>query len=446
MTLTAVKCAIKWRNTAVRSTAVVLAAALCLSLVLYNLAEAKDTSVAATSTSVPEGNPEKKSVESGELLPSTEFEGGKLYYAGKFRIAELSGSYRQMGRQYGGLLAKEIHGMYDVVTQQYAKHGIVNPQASLTDFSIRLFDLYPRRFKELAYGMAEAARIDMTQIAVLNEFFDYILLASSNTTLSGRCAAISAWGEYTSGAPLVMGRNFDFPAFFREFDPYITVVVYNPTDAVYAAAVITYPGQIGSIQAFNSQGIVLENNDGSSSGDPKRYFGRRIPNGIGDLEIMMNYGALSEVEAALFTRRLQYPLLFQAADSEQARVYEMTTDNAIKRDSGSDGLLISVNHFFSPEWPGVIQGKLDLPDRIADSQERQRNLAALAESVKGSITADRMMRMLDITVSQGGATPEDRSIYQYVFVPQQQKLWLKARGYSEWTEIDLKKRFKSLLH
>ena len=124
----------------------------------------------------------------------------------------------------------------------------------------------------------------------------------------------------------------------------------------------------------------------------------------------------------------------------------MTTDNAIKRDSGSDGLLISVNHFFSPEWPGVIQGKLDLPDRIADSQERQRNLAALAESVKGSITADRMMRMLDITVSQGGATPEDRSIYQYVFVPQQQKLWLKARGYSEWTEIDLKKRFKSLLH
>ena len=409
---------------------VVLFVVLCLMLCNFGaLAEAKEAAVA--------------SVKSDDLPLTAEFEGGKLYYAGKFRVVELSGSYRQMGRQYGGLLAKEIHGMYEIVTSQYTQHGIVNPQASLTDFSARLFALYPRRFKEMAYGMAETAKIEIGKIAVLNEFFDYILLTSSNSTLSGRCAAISVWGEYTGGAPLVMGRNFDFPSFFKEFDPYITVVVYNPADAVYPAAVITYPGQIGSIQAFNNKGIVLENNDGSSSGDPNRYFGERIPNGISDLEIVLNHGAVSEVETAIATRRLQYPLLFQVADSEQAYVYEISTDNVIKRTSGVGGLLISVNHFLSPQWSGAIKGKLDLPDRIADSEERQRNLTVLAEAHKGSITSKIMMQILDIPVQQGGATPEDRSIYQYVFMPHQQILWLKARGYSDWTEINLQKRFQN---
>lgn len=426
--------AIKGKKTTSRVWVAVFFVVMCLVLCnSVTLAEAKGAPTASAS------------IKSDDLPLAAEFEGGKLYYAGKFRVVELSGSYRQMGRQYGGLLAKEIHAMHKIVTQQYAQHGIINPQASLTDFSRRLFELYPRRFKEMAYGMAETAQIEMEKIAVVNEFFDYILLASSNSTLAQRCAAISAWGEYTGGAPLVMGRNFDFPNFFRNFDPYITVVVYNPADAVYPTAVITYPGQIGSIQAFNNKGIVLENNDGSSSGDPNRYFGERIPNGISDLEIVLNYGAVSEVERALISRRLQYPLLFQVADSEQAYVYEISTGNVIKRASGSSGLLISVNHFLSPQWSGAINGKLDLPDRIADSKKRQHNLAALAEAYKGTITPDIMMRILDIPVQAGGATPEDRSIYQYVYAPRHQTLWLKARGYSDWTEINLQKRFRNEL-
>ena len=53
------------------------------------------------------------------------------------------------------------------------------------------------------------------------------------------------------------------------------------------------------------------------------------------------------------------------------------------------------------------------------------------------------MKMLDIPVAQGGATPEDRSIYQFVFIPRQGVLWLKARSFSDWTEIDLSKRFRT---
>ena len=59
-----------------------------------------------------------------------------------------------------------------------------------------------------------------------------------------------------------------------------------------------------------------------------------------------------------------------------------------------------------------------------------------------------MMQIFDTTIPEGGGTfPDDGiigTIYQVVAVPAQTKMWLKARGYSEWEEIDLNKYFKRL--
>ncbi|HWR38879.1 MAG TPA: C45 family peptidase [Patescibacteria group bacterium] len=373
---------------------------------------------------------------SGLVLVAT-FEDGKLYQAGKFKVLELNGTYQKMGRQYGGLLGAEIQGMYAVVTEQYEKNHIVNPQATLPDFAAKLFSLYPRQFQEMARGIAETSGMETDKLAVLNEFFDYMLLYSTNATQNNHCATMTAWGTYTSDSSLVMGRNFDFPAFFREFDPYITVVVYNPSDTAQSAAVVTYPGQIGSIQTFNSPGLILENNDGSSCGDPERYFGRRIPFLISDLEMMLDHSTLAGLDAALHTRRLHYPLIFNLADATTANTYEISTADMKKRTGGTTGLLIGVNHFISPDWPLAMSESAALKTRIEDSAGRYRNLAALAEAYKGSLDSRKMMEILDIPVAQGGATPQDRSIYQFVAVPQQGKIWLKALSYEDWTEIDL---------
>ncbi len=42
----------------------------------------------------------------------SEFEGGKLYRAGQVRVLELTGSYRQMGRQYGDLAKDDLRAMH----------------------------------------------------------------------------------------------------------------------------------------------------------------------------------------------------------------------------------------------------------------------------------------------------------------------------------------------
>jgi len=124
------------------------------------------------------------------------------------------------------------------------------------------------------------------EIAVLNESFDFLIspgpTAAAATGDRNHCSSIAVWGDYTGGGPLIMGRNFDFPAFYRNFNPYIVVVVFNPTDGSHSAATIAHAGQIGVIQAFNDAGLVLGNNDGSSYDDRQRYFGERIPFLISD--------------------------------------------------------------------------------------------------------------------------------------------------------------------
>jgi hypothetical protein len=382
---------------------------------------------------------ENPSSQKGMHLLST-FEGGKFYSAGKFHVLELSGTYRQMGRQYGRLMSGPLKEMYTEVVSQYAKNGIACSDISLDDFSQQLFRLYPRRFQELAEGMSETSGLNLNKMAVLNEFFDYYLKCSAHPSSgnSGNCSAISVWDKYSKDGTLVMGRNFDFPNFYRAFNKYITIVAYNPADASNSTAVITYPGQIGSIQAFNSRGLVLENNNGIASGDTEHYFGKRIPFMVKDLGAMFEHSTYEALDAALVTSRMHYPLIYNMGYPGGAANYEMTTFD-VKRRQGQDGLLIGTNHFISPGWkPPPSKYR----DGIKDSKKRYDNLQTLAEKYKGKIDASIMMAIMDVPIDKGGATPQDKNIYQFVVVPTDLKIWIKAMTYSDWTEVDL----KTLLH
>ncbi|OPY67881.1 MAG: hypothetical protein A4E57_02054 [Syntrophorhabdaceae bacterium PtaU1.Bin034] len=360
------------------------------------------------------------------------FEGGNLYQAGKFKVLELRGTYKQMGRQYGRLMSSEILAMYDEVVRHFGGDW---GAPSLQDFSMQLFQLYPARYQELADGITETSGIDKNKIAVLSEFFDYVIKMAGTPF---HCSGITAWGDYTGNAPLVMGRDFDFPLTFRNFDQFITVVVYKPSDGSRPVAIITYPGQLGSIQSFNDAGLVLENNDGSSSGDPNRYFGQRVPFLVNDVEMMLHATSLELLDAALKNSPVHYPLIFNVASPDRAYCYEIATYDVKRRDGDPSGLVIGVNHFMSPGWPAPPPEK---QASIDNSVTRYNNLNLLAERYKGQINAERMMAILDIPVDQGGPTPVEYSIYQFVYVPGELKLWVKALTYSDWTLIDLKLLF-----
>jgi hypothetical protein len=85
------------------------------------------------------------------------------------------------------------------------------------------------------------------------------------------------------------------------------------------------------------------------------------------------------------------------------------------------------------------------PPSLGDSVQRRKNLLALGEKYKGSFSASTMMKVLDTKIKDGGATessPDDTTIYQIVAVPASLTWWLKAEGFQNWTQIDLKPLFR----
>ena len=376
------------------------------------------------------------------------FEQGKKYTTGdgKFAVLQLRGTFRQMGRQYGALLSDNINGMYNEVVNQYLSNHVIDSTATLTVFSTNLFRLYPQRFLDMAQGISETAAIASDQLAVINEFFDYLLDSFCGplpqAARRAHCSGMAVWGDYTGNGPLVMGRDFDFPTFYRAFAPYLTLIVMNPTDGSCPAAMLTYAGQVGAIQAFNAAGLVMENNDGSSCGDSNRFFGVRTPFMVKDLEMLMDYTTLSGLAAAMKSKRGHYPLVYNIAGPDQAYSYEAATYDVKSRSGEHAGVLIGVNHFVNPDWSPPPK---QYETAVLESMSRYSNLVARAEQYKGSIDASRMMAIFDTTFPDGGPTPSDTpsesNIYRFVTVPRSLKLWFKAPTYSGWEEIDLSALF-----
>ncbi len=369
-----------------------------------------------------------------------------LFSVGQFKVLKLSGSYRQMGEQYGKAMKKEIEEMHSSIINEYIKNDVRCPDLSLVDFAKNAYNLYPLRFQQILEGMASSSQIDLEKIKVLNEFFPYFLrcypyMRKLNT--ANHCSAITTWGNYTKDHKPLMGRNFDFPIFYEGFDKYITLIVFNPNEAGISTAVLGYPGQISSIQLFNQNGLVIENNDGSMSGDRERYQETRVPYAIKDLSIMFDCSSFACLNSHLLTARMPYPLIYNIMTPEKGFIYETTTFDVKRRESDS-GLLVGTNHFVHKGWS---LKNAQFKEEIKESTKRYNNLVKLANTHKGEIDTKIMMKILDLPAEKGGATkigssPMIHTIYQFVYSPSELKLHLKAPAHTQWTEIDLAKYFE----
>jgi len=364
-----------------------------------------------------------------ELKLVSTFEGGKLYKTdNKFDVLELEGTYRQMGRQYGKLLAKQLRKLYEIAINERL---IKKENISLKDIkqlTKPTFNLYPRRIKEIVYGMSEASGMSVDEINALNQLASLIVIFKKDVY----CSGIAAWADYTAGGPLVFGRNFDYPPYFKEFAKFLTIVVYKPQDGANYVATIGYAGGIETLNAMNDAGLFVEINDGCRAGG-KIFSEDRAPFIISPLTFLLDYSTLEQLGAAIDATRANYALLLNIADKNAAYSYECTIFGVRRRKGINEGLLVATNHFVDSSW-NIAKPPLSDPSLTL---QRRENLLALGEKYKGKINVKTMQKIMDTTIEKGGATEPDDTIYQIVAVPQQLKVWFKGRGYSDWVEIDL---------
>jgi hypothetical protein len=370
--------------------------------------------------------------------PVRTFEGGKLYRSpgDNFSIAELHGNFRQMGRQYGNLLARDLKEMYGEVYENNIFKQPGNTFELAKQGADAFYQGMPQMLKEFVDGMSQTNGLGMDRTRII---------AGTALFLPGSgCTSLSAWGDYTGRGPAVIGRNLDLAATkMGKYAKYLNVIVWNPEGYGHSVAHIDYLGGLFYQTAFNSKGIFLELENGQIS-DGKFLDNRQNTNHI-LLASLFTASSMKDMDMFFETVRPQTGLIMNVTSPEGAAVYEWATYRVVRRDG--KGLISASNDFIDPSWKRYkvrFVGKKN-DAAAAYTVSRRINLLNLGESIKGNVTVQAMMKILDTTIPEGGATFPDtgefRTIYQVVAVPAQLKMWLKAPGYSGWEEIDLNRFF-----
>lgn len=379
----------------------------------------------------------------GEAAPAglekvSEFEGGSLYRSGKLYIAQLNGDFREMGRQYGGLMGPQIKQFYEDAVEGYFTRNSRLPRETIEEGFAKSFLVYPARFQQMLEGMEETSGMELRQL-IMNDNAVYLPLL---VDISGMCSSVAAWGEYTGGGPLVCARSFDYFPEFQEYNDTLTVMVLNPDDGSRSVAAIVNAGQIGTMSVFNDANLAMGVHDGTPSGG-QNQLAAAVPTMISNVSVFLDSSDLEMVRAYMFSSLPRIAVIANVSDPRAAHSFEKTNSACKERDGREQGLLVATNHFLEPSWDLVTtEGRSTHESAdVQDSTIRYNGINELAEQHKGTIDAEMMMELFDVPISEGGPT-RPTTMYQFVAVPAELQLWVKACGYQDWTLVELSELFE----
>lgn len=353
--------------------------------------------------------------------PLEVFEQGSLYADGRVRVAELHGSWHDMGRQYGTLLGEDLrfilHDWFEPVLQEQP-----DKRAVAEKIAGEAYDRYPHHLKEMMAGMAETSGLSLEEIKLVNS-------VERAAGVMG-CSGLAVYDAYAADK-LVYGRNYDFFPYYKKLEPTVVVVSYHPADGSLPMANISIAGEVYTVNGINSRGIFLELNNGSASSP--RHDKARLDSLTGLSQVLHQAENMDYVDGFFQTWGNNSSYIIGVADSEEARSYEWCTQGMQRGDKASPrGLMAQTNAFFSPGWQMEPPGE----DASFWSKERRDNLIRLAEANKGKVDAAMMQQLIIQPKDEGGAYLPDYALYQLVVTPADRKMWLRLPGVQEWTEID----------
>lgn len=349
------------------------------------------------------------------------FEGGRKVCRGAVKIADLRGTWFEMGRQYGALASEELNEVCAFV----GRIAAASPENAVSADRICAVQVrqMPYSIRRFFAGAAETSGLTVPQLYFANAV-EYIAGLP-------QCSALAAWGDYADGA-LVFGRNYDYGEAFLELNRDVLVTVFHPADGSLSTAIVGYAGEIYAVNGMNEKGIFLELNNGTPS-TRMAPLATRIAGTTSLFDVLFKADTLDYLDLFFETVLCSDSYTINAADGAEARSYEWCLTGARRADScAPKGLLASTNHYLHPDWPFPLPADGESWQSIT----RRKNLLAIAEAGKGRFDAAVMCAALDRRIEDGGVTDE-LTVYQLVAVPERRALWIKVTGASEWTEIDL---------
>jgi len=368
-----------------------------------------------------------------QLQLAASFEDGKLFRINGLSVSCLNGSWHEMGRQYGALYRNDLIFIAQIMKTNFVEDGI-SLQNMLKEGD-RIYHSYPASYREIFAGMQETSGLSHSDLLIINAKENFMPDAE------GACSAMAVWNNYTSGAPLIFGRNYDYGNLFASN---VTVTVWNPEDGSIPFASITYPGSIYVTSALSRERLFLELNNGEISGG--MFWVKPRAFGPVSLFSMINDAKnLSDLNTSFQSTNTDVALIVNAAQDNSSISYEWPTWGLKLRDPDQDGLLVSTNHFTDPAW-GIPEPEIGSHD-VYQTTQRKNNLLNLSAQYKGRITPKTMMQIMSTSIEDGGPFRSQNvtsfaTSYQIVAVPSQLKIWVRIPGFVDWTALLLEPYFR----
>jgi len=369
------------------------------------------------------------------LKPVRVFEGGTAYRTSEdcYWVLRLSGSWRQMGRQYGGLVRDELRQFYAEITADVEERGIdICEQLENAKFWASVFS---PDLNELMKGIAESSGLGEDEVLILNAGMSNLSYAILQGEAPSACSGLAVWGRYTPDGALVFGRNWDIDrAAMERYMKYLSVVVFNPDSGNSFAS--AHPlGNVYAETGMNDKGMFIELNNGGRS-DPEYVEGREETASL--LATVLNQcSTVDEAGKLLCDTPASLSHIIQIADAKECVSVERATFGARVRKADQEGILASYNSFVPP-YPDEWGNRAADPPREAEDP-RYSNLINLANSPDfcGHLDVGSMMKLMDIDVRHGGAV-HSGTVYQVIALPQELTMWIRGLGYFGWQQIDLR--------
>ena len=376
------------------------------------------------------------------LVPVATFDEGRSYRAsiGGYPVLSLKGNWREMGRQYGALLSKELREFHTAISADLEARGL---KPEHLEQMRATFETYTPEMKDLIEGMSETSGLSFEDHMLLDASF-YLLpnLVITAAQSASSCSGIAVSGPRTTDGTLYFARNWDMtPTAMRPYLRYIALIAFNPTDGGLAFANIRPIGQVYVETGMNEAGVFVELNNGSAS-DPNSNPEARFS--VASLfDFLRTSNSLDDMIRNLTTTKMDASYIIQAASADRAVSVEIPTFDARVIEE-KDGALYALNNFTRPTyapWKGKI---VELPDNAHDDRQVALDAMFASPEWRKGVNLNTVKAMMDRTLDKGGPVvegPTFGTVLQVIAIPKDLRVLFRGYGYSGWADVDLKALF-----
>lgn len=350
-------------------------------------------------------------------------------------LVTLSGTKRQMGKQYGEQLESNLKQVYDILINYYVEERGVK-MSTIAAKAQLFYDKYPYSYQQFIKGMAEGAKLTLEQAQILNGMETLNSLVKEKQEISA-CSFISVPASKSETNATLIGRNYDFLPPFDKCAKYLTVTVINEFDHV-PSAFVGFAGQFYCPTCVNQNGLFVELNNGMPSGGFKTDHSRTSLL-INLLEAIQNSEDMTQLNRQLSTLNSDYSLVINTANSTHVKSFEFSASKSLMLESAfvEDLPTVSTNFFINSDWNQTVPDD----DKCWLGVTRRNNLLAHLETDDKLSVLD-LQNIMDLNIDQGGAK-WDYTLYQIIFDPAALALDIKTPQISEnWHHYELKEYFQ----